>query len=207
MSSDASDMVTHAHDPLIEVLAARREAFVRFVRVRATAAHAARRDPDVIVQAAFLAAVGRRAEFDRSGMTAEAWFYRLLNDAVVSDHRHHRRERRDDRAETGWPSHSSVQGALGLHADDTSPSEGVARREAAERVAERVAGVLAALSPDHQQILTLVDLAGLSCVEAAAVVGIDDRAARKRHSRARVKFEVAWGERYGEEDPADDRPD
>jgi RNA polymerase sigma factor (sigma-70 family) len=203
MSSDVLELGPHARDSLLDALVARREAFVRFVRVRATAAHAARRDPDEIVQAAFLAAVGRRAEFDRSGMTAEAWFYRLLNDAVVSDHRHHRRERRDDRAETGWPSHSSVQGALGLHADDTSPSEGAARREAAARVA----GVLATLSADHQQILALVDLAGLSCAAAAAVAGIDAAAARKRHSRARVRFEEVWGERYGVEEPADDRPD
>lgn len=203
MSSDVSEQVPQASDSLIQVLAERREAFLRFVRMRATAAHAARRDPDEIVQAAFLAAVGRHAEFDRSGMTAEAWFYRLLNDVVISDHRHHRRERRDDRAETGWPSHSSVQASLGLHADGTSPSDVAARREAAERVA----GVLAALSPDHQQILTLVDLAELSCAEAAVVVGIDHAAARKRHSRARVQFEVVWGERFGEEDPADDRPD
>lgn len=181
-------------DQLHRLLRDKREVFLRFVRWRATARHGARRDPEDILQSALAVACERWADFERSKMALEAWFYQIVLNALLDDHRYQSRQRRDCRAETGWPDRSSVQGALGLHGADTSPSEAFGRREVRERI-ERVLGELTA---EHQQLVVLIHYAELSREQAAELLGIAGNAARQRYARARARFREVWKATYGE---------
>jgi RNA polymerase sigma factor (sigma-70 family) len=185
----------HEIEEFLRPLHDRRDRFLRFVRRRTNARPDARRDPEDILQAAFVKAIARRAEFERSGLPLDVWFYRVLNDVFIDDCRYHGRQTRDRRAETGWPDHSSVQAALGLHGTDTSPSEAVGRRE----VRERVERVLRELTPDHQEIMALIHDAELTAEDAAVVLGIEGNAVRQRYARARFRFRAAWKAIYGED--------
>jgi RNA polymerase sigma-70 factor, ECF subfamily len=180
---------------LVELLREQREKFLTFVRWRSSASVAARRDPEDILQVAFIRARERWADFERSGMALESWFYRIILNALLDDHDYQTRQRRDCRAENVWPDHSSMQFACGLHDADTSPSETLSRQELKERI-ERV---LAMLPHDHQQIMVLVHYGELSKEQAAALLGIESNAARQRYARARFRFRDAWKSLYGEE--------
>jgi RNA polymerase sigma-70 factor (ECF subfamily) len=181
--------------PLIELLRERREQFLAFVRWRSAARLAARRDPDDILQAAFISARRRWDDYGRSGMALEAWFYRVLLNTLLDDHDFQTRGRRDFRQELAWPDRSSVQFAAGLQAADTRPSEALARRELRERI-ERV---LAALTPPHQEIMVLIHFAELTKEQAAELLGIDGGTARQRYARARLQFRETWKRLYGED--------
>ena len=166
-----------------------------FARWRSTAALAARRDPEDILQAAFLRARPRWADSERTGMAFYPWMCRIVLDCLCDDHDYHARRRRDYRAEAAWPERSSLQGALGLHNPGTSPSEAFARKE----LQARIDHVLGRLSPEHQEILVLVHFAELPREQAAALLGIEAGTARQRYARARAKFRAAWKDCFGQE--------
>jgi RNA polymerase sigma-70 factor (ECF subfamily) len=190
------DGPAHPRPPeaFLEPLDAQREKFLKFVRRRLTARPGARRDPEDVLQAAFVRAADRRAAFERSGMALDAWFYRVIDDALIDDHRFQVRQKRDCAAETAWPDRSSAQLAAGLADAGTSPSEAAGRRETNERV-ERVLGQL---SPDHQQVIVLVHFAELSQSDAAEFLGVESGTVRQRYARARAQFRKAWKATYGE---------
>jgi len=187
--------MTPGSEPLLDLLHEKREKFLTFVRWRSTASLAARRDPEDILQVAFIKARERWADYERSGMTLESWFYRIVLNALFDDHDFHARQQRDYRNEMVWPDRSSVQGALGLRNADTSPSELLSRQE----VKERIERVLGKLPPDHQQIMVLIHYGELSKEQAAELLGIESNAARQRYARARSRFREVWKTIYGEE--------
>src|SRR5207302_524492 len=86
------------------------KALLTFVRWRSAASLAARRDPEDILQVAFIKAQERWADYERSGMSLEAWFYQIVLNALFDDHDFQSRQQRDYRAEMAWPDRSSVQG-------------------------------------------------------------------------------------------------
>lgn len=180
---------------LLELLHEKRDAFLTFVRWRSNALLAARRDPEDILQLAFVNARERWADFERSRMTLDAWFYRIVLNALFDDHDFQSRQRRDYRAEMVWPDRSSAQFAMGLQNADTSPSEALGRQELKERI-ERVLG---ALPPDHQRIMVLIHYAELNKEQAAELLGIESNAARQRYARARSRFREVWKSIYGEQ--------
>lgn len=179
-------------DRLLELLGEKREKFLTFVRWRSPAKLAARRDPEDILQAAFVSARRRWADFGKSGMELEAWFYRIVLNALLDDHDFQTRQRRDCAAELGWPDRSSKQFALGLKHGGTTPTEAYRRQETKERI-ERV---LAALPPDQQQMMVLVHYGELSKENAAELLGIDGGTARQRY--ARIRFREVWKTEYGD---------
>lgn len=180
---------------LADLLREKRDKFLAFVRWRSAAQLAARRDPEDILQAAYITARARWADFERSGMALEAWFYRIVLNALLDDYDFQKRQQRDYRNEMAWPDRSSVQFAVGLQNADTSPSEALGRRELRERI-ERVLGALPA---DHQQIMVLIHFAELSKEQAAELLGIEGNAARQRYARARCRFRDVWKTLYGED--------
>jgi RNA polymerase sigma factor (sigma-70 family) len=179
----------------LQPLCEQREKFLRFVGRRLTARPVARRDPEEILQEAFARALARRAAFATSGMSLEAWFYRVVNDTLIEDHRFHTRQKRDCGAEIGWPDRSSAQFAAGLQDSGTSPSEVFDR----ERLKERVDRVLGELPPDDQEVIILITYVGLSGEAAAEVLGVTSGAVRKRHFHARARFRAAWKKTFGAE--------
>jgi RNA polymerase sigma-70 factor, ECF subfamily len=183
-------------DSLKQLCEEKREKFLRFVRFRSPTSLAARRDPEDILQSAFMQAQRRWEDFDRSGMALEAWFYRIILNCLFDDRDFQTRQRRDYRDEVVWPDQSSTQFAMGLQNPATSPSEALGRRELQEKIEQ----VLARLSAEHQQIMVLIHYADLSKEQAAEILGIDGNAARQRYARARVRFREQWKACFGEEE-------
>jgi len=186
---------------LLECLNEQRDRYLTFVRWRSTGVLSARRDPEDILQLAFVNACERWTDFLRSGMSLDAWFYRIILNVLFDDHDYHSRKRRDHRLETNWPDRSSVQAKLELQNSDTSPSEAVGRKE----LRARIETVLAALPADQQQILVLVHFAELTREKAAELLQIEAPAARQRYARARLRFRETWKALFGDEGLGDER--
>lgn len=195
MSLSADSDLPVGFETLKKLCEEKREKFLTFVRWRSTATLAARRDPEDILQSAFLQAQHRWQDFGRSAMTLEAWFYRIILNCLFDDHDFQSRKRRDYRAEVVWPDQSSAQFAMGLQNPGTSPSEAVGRQE----IQERIDTVLGMLSADHQEIMILIHFADLNKEQAAQMLGIESNAARQRYARARAKFREHWKSLYGDE--------
>jgi RNA polymerase sigma-70 factor (ECF subfamily) len=82
------------------------------------------------------------------------------------------------------------------HARDTSMSDADARpgrSRAADDVAA-VAQVLAALPPEHREVIVLHDVEGFTHEEIAAVLEIEPGTSKSRLSRARRAFRQRWHE-------------
>jgi RNA polymerase sigma factor (sigma-70 family) len=166
------------------------------VRCRSAPGLAARRDPEDIVQAAFLNARQRWADFPKSGMAFYPWFCRIVLDRLFDDHDYHASQKRDYRAETAWPERSSMQFALGLQNPITSPSESLIRKE----LKVRIDNVLAKLAPAYQEIMVLIHFGELTKEQAAEVLQIKPGTARQQYARARAQFRMLWKECYGQEE-------
>jgi RNA polymerase sigma-70 factor (ECF subfamily) len=182
-------------DPLRLAFEQRHTQLLAFVRWRSTPALGARRDPEDVLQAAFLRACKRRTDFAESGMAFFPWFCRVIHDCLCDDHDFHARRRRNYRAETCWPDRSSLQGVLGIYDPATSPSEALARKE----LQTRIEGVLARLTPEHQEIMSLIHFGELTKEQAASVLGIESNTARQRYARARARFREHWKACFGNE--------
>jgi RNA polymerase sigma-70 factor (ECF subfamily) len=195
MPPDGVPAASAGPDCLRRLFEEQREKFLQFVRWRSPASLAARRDPEDVLQGAFLQAQRRLEDFALSGMALEAWFYRVILNCLFDDRDFQTRQRRDYRAEVAWPDHSSAQFAAGLHDPATSPSEALGRHELREKI-ERV---LARLPAEHQQIMVLIHYADLSREQAAELLGIAGNAARQRYARARGKFREEWKACFGDE--------
>ncbi len=167
-----------------------------FVRCRSSPGLAARRDPEDILQTAFLSARDRWADFAKSGMAFYPWFCRIVLDRICDDHDYHASQKRDYRAETAWPDRSSLQFALGLQNPLTSPSEKFIRKELKERIDQ----VLARLSPAHQEIMVLIHFGELTKEQAAEILQIKAGTARQQYARARAHFRQLWKECYGQDE-------
>jgi RNA polymerase sigma-70 factor (ECF subfamily) len=157
----------------------------------------ARRDPEDILSDAYVKAQARWKDFPQSGMTPYAWLYRIALDCLLDDHDFQTRQRRSPRAETHWPDRSSRQIVLGLVSRLTSPSEALARKEAAERLREQVDETLALLKTEDRDVLTMRFVDQLSTEEVAHVLGLEEATARQRYSRARLRFRAAWKKHFG----------
>lgn len=181
---------------LLERLNEQREKFLTFVRWRSAGILAARRDPEDILQLAFVNAFERWADQEQSGMALDAWFYRIILNVLFDDHDFHTRQRRDHRLDMNWPDRSSIQAGLGLRNADTSPSEAMGRKERKSRIDR----VLAMLSPDQQQIMVLIHFAELTREQAAEILQIEGATARQRYARARARFREAWKSLFGDEE-------
>jgi RNA polymerase sigma-70 factor, ECF subfamily len=183
-------------ETLHQLFEASSDRLLAFLRWRSTPGLAARRDPEDILQNAYLQAQKRWDEYGRSGMAFYPWFCRLVLNCLFDDHDYQSQRQRDYRAEQAWPDRSSVQLALGLENPGTTPSEAAGRRELHAQIDE----VLGLLPPDHQEILVLIHFAELTREAAAQILGIAGNTARQRYARARVRFREVWKERFGDEE-------
>jgi RNA polymerase sigma factor (sigma-70 family) len=169
-----------------------------FVRCRSTPGLAARRDPEDILQSAFLSARERWGDSAKTGLAFYPWFCRIVLDRLFDDHDYHASQKRDYRAETAWPDRSSVQFALGLQDPITSPSQILMRKE----LKARIDCVLGRMSPAHQEIMVLIHFGELTKEQAAEILQIKPGTARQQYARARAQFRQIWKELYGAEELA-----
>jgi RNA polymerase sigma-70 factor (ECF subfamily) len=176
-----------------------RPKLLAMVRRRSDQRLAARRDPEDIVNDAFLKAQSGWAEFCRKPGKPYAWLYTIVLNCLYDDHDFHSRGRRSRRAEVAFPDQSSMQLAAGLISPVTSPSSAAAREEYLANLRKRMAQAMELLKPDDREILCMRFCDELATEEIAEVLAIAPAACRQRLTRARLRFMDLWKELFGRE--------
>jgi RNA polymerase sigma-70 factor (ECF subfamily) len=169
-----------------ELLAQHRDRLKRMVAVHLDRRLAARVDPSDIVQEALLDAHRELSDYlSRRPLPLYPWLRQLAWERLLKCHRAHIRAQRRSigREEPGdWvlPEESAVLLAHRLIAAGTSPS----RRLIRDELRQRVRTALEAMSPRDREVLVMRHLEEMSAAEIAAALGITERAAKARHTRA-----------------------
>src|SRR5438132_2938222 len=120
----------------------------------------------------------------RRAMPFHLWVRKTAYQRVLNLRRDHRRARRSVEREIPWPEQSSLLLARPLLAGGPSPSQQLAAKELAERVAQAVAE----LGEDDREILLMRHAEELSYDEIACLLEIEAATARKRYGRALVRL-------------------
>jgi len=176
-----------------------RPKLLAMVRRRSDHRLAARRDPEDIVNEAFLKAQAAWADFQHSGQKPYAWLYRIVLNCLYDDHDFHTRGRRNRCLEIEFPDRSSLQLAAGLISPRTSPSSEVARAEFLAELRKRMARTMELLKPAEREILCMRFCDELTTEDIAQVLSIAGATARQRLTRARLAFMDLWKKLFGEE--------
>jgi RNA polymerase sigma-70 factor (ECF subfamily) len=168
------------------LLARHRDRLKRMVAVHLDRRLAARVDPSDIVQEALLDAHRELSDYlRRRPIPLYPWLRQLAWERLLKSHRAHikvqkRSVGREERRNLALPEESAVQLAQRLIAAGTSPS----RRMIRDELRQRVRAALEAASPRDREILVMRHLEEMSAAEIAAALGITERAAKARHTRA-----------------------
>ena len=132
-----------------------------------------------LTQEAFLNAWRSLGSFN--GQSAfSTWIYRLASNACIDFLR--KEKRRTGLSMTLEDEDEDRQ--ADLPDDRWSPQRELERREAQEAVRQ----VLAALSPEHREVLILRELEGLSYAEIAHALGLEEGTVKSRIARARLSL-------------------
>ncbi len=144
-------------------------------------------DASDVVQEAFLAAAGHREDFFRQPpMPVFLWLRGIVSNKLLEVHRHHLGTGMRDAAREvalnprAAPDATSVALLDQLSGHATGPSTAAARSE----VKVRLRRVLDNMDAIDREVLALRHFEQLTNSEAAAVLGIQERAAAKRYVRA-----------------------
>jgi RNA polymerase sigma-70 factor (ECF subfamily) len=144
-------------------------------------------DPDDVVQEVYLAASEHLADYLRQPtMPFFLWLRGIAGNRLMELHRRHLgTPMRDARREVSlyrgpMPGATSAALAARLMGQDTRPSEAAVRAETKLRLQD----ALNAMDPIDREILALRHVEQLTSAEAAQSLGIQERAAAKRHLRA-----------------------
>jgi RNA polymerase sigma-70 factor (ECF subfamily) len=171
-----------------ELLTRHRPAMRELVGLHLDPRLAARIDPSDVVQDAQVELARRLPDFlDRRPMPFRVWARKAAYERLLQLRQHHLRGKRAAGRERPLPDRSSLLLARPLLGRGPSPSQEAQARELAERVVRAVA----ALPDADQEILLLRHADGLPFAEAAALLGIDPAAARKRFGRALLRLRSA----------------
>ena len=168
------------------LLGRHRDRLKRMVAVHLDRRLAARVDPSDIVQEALLDAHRDLSDYlHRRPLPLYPWLRQLAWERLLKWHRAHLRAQkrsvgREEPRELALPEDSAVLLAHRLIAAGTSPS----RRLIRDELRQRVRAALEAASPRDRQILVMRHLEEMSAAEIAAALGITERAAKARHTRA-----------------------
>lgn len=128
-----------------------------------------------------LASAYAKADSYQPGRSLRAWLFAILHNEFVDGRRH-------DAVRTRH------------YADETRPDFEPALQEQSIRLHE-VSEALDRLSPEHQQVLHLVAVEGLSYQEAADAIGIPIGTLISRLSRARARLRALDGDESVDHDP------
>jgi RNA polymerase sigma-70 factor (ECF subfamily) len=158
-----------------------------FVAARLDPKLRARLDPSDVVQDAQLEVVRRMDDFlRRRPMPFHLWVRKTAYERLLNLRRDHRkRARRSVDREVALPDRSSLLLAQPLLAGGPSPSQQLAAREFADRVAQAVAE----LAEADREILLMRHAEELPYEEIACLLEIEPAAARKRYGRALIRLQ------------------
>jgi RNA polymerase sigma-70 factor (ECF subfamily) len=151
-----------------------------------------RLDPSDVVQEAQVEALRRLDEFaGRRPMPFRSWLLRTALQRVGKLRRHASAARRDQARER--PLEAPDDSAARSHAQPPRAAAGPTPRPpaAARDAASRLHAMLARLPEPDRAILAMRTFEGLSYEEAAARLGIEPAAARKRYGRALLRLRTA----------------
>jgi RNA polymerase sigma-70 factor (ECF subfamily) len=173
------------------LLSFHQERLTRIVEFRMDRRLRGRLDAADVVQEAFVAATTRRVEFfQQSSQPLFLWLRWMVANTLLELHRHHlgaqmrdaRREVWAGRSSNADDSHDSTRDALiaQLTAGATGPATAAGRAELNTRLNQ----ALAKLDATDREVLALRHYEQLTSAEAAQVLGIQERAAAKRYTRA-----------------------
>jgi RNA polymerase sigma-70 factor (ECF subfamily) len=124
-------------------------------------------DADEILQSAFVKGI-EKSDSIRTGESVVAWFYRLLNNAVIDYYRHRDAERR------------AMEQLVGMNTDTA-----IHQPDLESAVCQCVYALLPTLKDDYSRLLTRVDLEDASIAEVASETGMTANNARVKLHRAR----------------------
>ena len=133
---------------------------------------------DDIVAETFLAAFRQRCGYDLARSDALPWLHGIAANLI---RRHYREEKRKLRA----LERTGVDPVAESAADVAEASL------AGEAASRAVAAALAALSPEHRDVVLLVTWAELTYDEVALALGIPEGTVRSRMNRARTRLRIA----------------
>ncbi len=174
---------------LAELFQRYRARLLQMLRRRIPPSLTARIDPEDILQEAFARARRRYARFRaQTALGAYPWLYGVVRDCYLKQWARHTRRCRNHLQDGPWPERSSLQLGLGLIAPGSTPSESVADEE----VRRRVLHALRLLAEDDREVLAMRYWEGFTFSEIGGVFGLSTEAARVRHARALLRFQVLW---------------
>jgi RNA polymerase sigma-70 factor (ECF subfamily) len=152
-----------------------------------------RRRVDVadVVQETFIAATARRAEFfQQSAQPLFLWLRWMVGNTLLELHRHHlgaqmrdpKREASGDRGPAGDGRADTTRAAMGaqLTAGATGPPTAAGRADVSARLNE----ALGRMDETDREVLAMRHFEQLTSGETAQALGINERAAAKRYTRA-----------------------
>jgi len=173
-----------------DLLTFHQERLTRIVKFRMDPQLRGRVDAADVVQEAFIAATTRRAEFfGQSKQPLFLWLRWMVGNKLLELHRHHlgaqmrdaRREVSSDRCSNGYDSHATRTALVEqLTAGATGPATAAGRAEQHARLNE----ALEKMDETDREVLALRHYEQLTSAETAQVLGIQERAAAKRYTRA-----------------------
>ena len=158
-----------------------------FVEARLDPKLRARLDPSDVVQEAQMEVVRRMDDFlRRRPMPFHLWVRKTAYERLLNLRRDHRkRARRSVDREVALPDRSSLLLARPLLSGGPSPSQQLAAREFADRVAQAVTE----LAEVDREILLMRHAEELPYDEIACLLEIEPAAARKRYGRALIRLQ------------------
>jgi RNA polymerase sigma-70 factor (ECF subfamily) len=172
------------------LLAFHQERLTRIVEFRIDPRLRRRIDAADVVQEAFIAATARQAEFfGQSSQPLFLWLRWMVGNKLLELYRHHlgaqmrdaRREILTGRSSDGYDSHTTRTALVAqLTAGATGPATAAGRAERHARLNE----ALEKMDETDREVLALRHYEQLTSAEAAQVLGIQERAAAKRYTRA-----------------------
>jgi RNA polymerase sigma-70 factor (ECF subfamily) len=176
-----------------QLLIRHRDRLKRMVAAHLDRRLAARVDPSDIVQEALLDAHRELSDYLRR--RPYPWLRQLAWERLLKWHRAHvqvqkRSVGREEPRDLDLPEESAVQLAQRLIAVGTSPS----RRLIRDELRQRIRAALESAPPRDRQILVMRHLEEMSAGEIAASLGITERAAKARHTRALERLRSLLGE-------------
>jgi RNA polymerase sigma-70 factor (ECF subfamily) len=173
------------------LLTAHQERLARMVAFRMDPRLRGRIDAADVVQEAFVAASAKREVYFRApSVPLFVWLRGVVSNKLLELHRHHlgthMRDAKRERPLEALPRSDDTSAALCAHltAGLTRPSVAAVRGEIKARLAEALDG----MDPMDREVLAMRHFEQLSNMEAAQVLGIEERAAAKRYLRALARL-------------------
>ena len=170
-------------EALGNLLEKHRERLRRMVAFRLDSHMAAHVDASDIVQEALTDAIRKLPDYsNKRPLPFYPWLHRLASERLVQARRRYRREPETD----AWPDGSANLLVDRLVDSEATPGDALVRAE--ER--QRVRAALDRLAAPDREILIMRYLEDLKFSEIAAILGIEEAAAKMRHFRALKRIHV-----------------